>query len=281
MAAPSGQAMADILAPHKGILMRQKLDLLDIFCPALGKENKYKVAARPEDKDTADPSEWEDKTFKKALKKSEILTLKEKSSFCCRVCCRSAREFTMKIKTGDSVDDDSSTVAQLYRPFKCTCLVCGFLMLNPQEIQVRPPKFDADSEEDVQSKPLGRVRQLWQIPGSCFCSRYWEVMDEDDSAKYVIRQNLCSTNMCAPSLCCPVHTIEIWDAKQENKVGAILNLFPGCNWRGCVGDADNYMIDFPKDATPQDKSNLLAANVLIDYMVFEKQPGDDNGVAIG
>lgn len=268
VAAPAAQSMNDasaILAPHKGILVKQKMDIMDLIIPCQ-KENKYKVASKPKDKGN-EPSEWEDKTFKKALKKNEILTMKEKSDFMARFCCMARREFNMKVKAGDDVDAEGG-MGSFFRPFKCTML-CGPIMLNPQKIEVK----------DKSGEFIGEVVQHFDCIKYCMCTNMWKVKDKDDKTRYIIEQNLCSTNACAPSPCCAVHNIDIKDADGKEVVGNIRDYFPGCNFKGLSGAADNFMVNFPDDATPKDKFLLLGATVLIDYMIFEKQPGED-GVAI-
>jgi hypothetical protein len=100
-AGPETQEMGDdeiirILGPTKGLLVRQKLDRLEIFCPALQKRNKYKVAAMPTDK--GDNSEdWEDKHFKNALQHGKFFSMKEESECMPRIFCGSWREFTIKV----------------------------------------------------------------------------------------------------------------------------------------------------------------------------------------
>jgi len=281
--APPAQHMKDasieaILAPHKAVLIRQKLDKMEMICPGiLQKDNKYKVAFAPPDKlkDLKDGSktnesadDWEDKHFKKALKHGEIVTLKEKSSCMGKFCCGSYREFSMKMNAGDDVAAEGN-LGTMFRPFKCTILLCGLMLFNPQELTV----------SNREHKRLGKITQKWILPGSCCCSRYWSVTDDEGKKRYLISQKFfCNTNQCAPSLFCPVHTIEINTPDGNEKVGEINNFFPGCGWKKfwrLQGDADNFMIRFPKDATPADKALLLGANILIDYMVFEKAPDND------
>jgi hypothetical protein len=108
------------------------------------------------------------------------------------------------------------------------------------------------------------------------------VVDADGKDVYMIRDDFCcNENMCAPSICCPVRTIDILTPDMNTKVGSIVDVFPGCNIRGCVGTADNYILNFPETATPTDKLNLLGALILIEYMVFEKKPDNNNDGGLG
>jgi hypothetical protein len=258
---------------NKGVLMRQKLDKLDIFCPMLGKENKYKVATIPDDKiEETDPEKWEDKTFKKALKHGKILTVKEKSEFIHRYCCGTFRPFTASVKASGKVDKSKSKIAILERPFKVG-IPCGCFMIQPQEITTKDPKSD-----DV----IGKTVFDFRIIDSCIGKKHWKVMDKNEEAQYIIESDMCcNKNMCAPSMFCPARELKILDAADEKKqVGEIIDYFPGCNFKGFFGTADNFKIIFPKGASSEMKLQLLSTTVLLDYMLFEKTE-DDKGVDMG
>jgi len=270
--APTDQNMDDelfrIIGPQKGLLIRQKLDVMEIMCPALQKRNKYKVAAMPEGLgDEAD--NWEDKTFKKALKKAPLFTLKEKSEFLPRLCCGSWREFTIAVTASKKAGGSKERIAEFKRPFKCT-MNCGCCMLNPQEI----------SAEDKDDKILGRTVQDWRFCDQYCAKIHWKVNDADGETKYVIENSqCCNANMFAPTMCCPTYRLDIFDASEENVVGSLIDYWPGCTTRGCLGTADNFKLEFPADASPAMKTQLLASVILIDFMLFEKSEEDGVGAA--
>jgi len=275
VAPPVHQVMTDILGilgPQKGILMRQKLDLLEAIS-GWEMRNKYQVATKPHDKGNT-PQEWEDETFKKALKHGHILTMKEESECCQRQCCRPRHSLRIKIKGGEDTKVDGDTLAEFDRPFKCT-IICCCQLFNPQVLTATVKG----------GQVTGRVIQHWpMINNFVCCQRYWRVVDGDGKDKYMIHDYFCcNENMCAPSCFCPVRTIDITTPDQTKKVGSIVNVWPGCNIRACLGQVDNYILNFPEDATPADKLNLLGALVLVEYMVFEKKPNNnhnDNGLGL-
>jgi len=267
VAPPVHQVMTDvlgILGPQKGILMRQRFDLIEALS-TWERRNKYQVATKPHDKGN-EPGEWEDKTFRKQLKHGHILTLKEESACCQRQCCRPYHSLTVKVKGGDaSGAADGDILAEFDRPFQCSILCCGVLF-NPQVLTV-----------SIKGKETGKVIQHWPCIQNIVCwRRHWRVVDAEGKDTYLIRDDFCcNSNMFAPSICCPVRTIDILTPDEnETKVGSIVNVFPGCNLRACRGTADNYILNFPDAASPTDKLNLLGALVLVEYMVFEKKPGD-------
>jgi len=278
VAPPVHQVMTDImgiLGPQKAILMRQKLDLLEALT-GWEQRNKYKVSTKPHGKGDK-PEEWQDDTFTEALDKGHILTLKEESECCQRQICRPMHTLSIKVKGGSDTKMDGETLATFDRPFKCTVLCCCMLF-NPQVL----------TSTIKGGQVVGRTIQHWKlIQNFLVCQRYWRVVDADGKDRYMIHDYFCcNENMCAPSCCCPVRTINIMTPDESKVVGSIVNVWPGCNFRACLGQYDNYILNFPEDASPADKVNLLGALVLVEYMVFEKKPKKNNnnglaGVALG
>lgn len=267
LVAPPAQQMTDvlqILAPQKGVLMAQRMDLLEALV-GWEQRNKYGVSMLPPD--GGDPALWEDKTFMKQLKRGHLLSLKEESECCNRQCCRPWHTFSIKVKGGDATTADGVSLAEFDRPFKCTCVCCCFL-LNPQVLTI-----------SIKGQETGRVVQHYPCSNSIFCCRrYWRVLDAQGKDTYMIRDDFCCNgNMYAPSLCCRVRNIDILTPDETTKVGSLMNIFPGCNIKGCIGGFDNYVLTFPETASPTDKLNLLGALILIEYMVFEKKPSNDGG----
>lgn len=271
--APVAQKMQDsslegILGPQKGLMVRQKLDQMEIILPLWEKRNKYKIAYMP-DKPDKPWDEWDDQMFKKALKKNHLATAKEKSECCQRICCGPYREFTMKVKAGEDTGDEGGKLAEFERPFKCTCF-CYFCYINPQQIIAK------DKDDNV----IGSVEQTFICPRDYFCTRHFEVKNAEGELDYYIRDNLCmDCNMCAPSLCFKVRTLEIVSKDRTEVLGTIRNIFPGCTLRSFFGDADNYVLEFPTDATVAQKTTLLAGNILLDFLLFERQQ-NDGGVQV-
>ena len=50
------------------------------------------------------------------------------------------------------------------------------------------------------------------------------------------------------------------------------------NFAELITTADSYQINFPPESTPNDKMNLIAAGLMIDYQFFEEKAKnhDDN-----
>jgi len=247
------------------LLIKQKLDKLEMFCPALQKRNKYKISQLKDVGSSDFTGQWDDKKFKKL---PHVMTAKEESTFCCRFCCMNMREFNMKVTA--EVQGSDPEVYRFFRPFKCTLLCCCFL-INPQEIKVSR----GDGTE------IGSAKQDWRCVDACLGKTYWKVEDKDGKDLYIIEDNhCCNANCFAPSLCCKVRNMDIYDDKQENKIGAIQNIFPDCTFKNLLricSQTDSYKLVFPTGATPDQKALLLGQLMLIEYVMFEKSNDDDLG----
>jgi len=278
VAAPAVQLMnndADggldrIMSPLKGLLIRQRLDAWEGIVPFFNKENKYKVAAKPDSFDDMPYADMTDEVFKAAMHKGHVLTMKEKSEFCDRIVCLNRRTFDMRVKPGKATEGmnwEEKNMLSFHRPCKLNvrtpcCLLC------PNEITAHDNNYNV----------IGKVQEDFRCPGSCCMKRYWNLTDKDDQLKYVLVDDLCcNTNICAPTFCCPVRRFDLMDPTVTERVGGLRNIFPGCTMRGCWGDADNYVVDFPADATSADKATILAASILIDFQLFEKSSNDEDG----
>lgn len=249
---PGAQIMQDVPA----LLIKQKMDKLEILCPALQKRNKYKIAALTDINHPEFDKTWSKNAFKAA---PELLKAKEESDCLCRVCFMNYREFTMDIEA----EATGNVVYKIMRPFKCTMMCCCF-MLNPQELTIT----------DDQGSVIGRTVQDFQcVPFLCG-KQYFKVEDKGGDVQYNIERNMCCNDNCCNPACpclCPVQHFSIMSADMTQEVGGLDNIFPGCNFEGlCSPDTDNYKLTFPTDSSPDQKAMLLGATILIEYLLFEK-----------
>lgn len=259
---PAVQSMSDggsfqnHLVSQPGLLVRQRLRLKNCI-PCLNK-SAYDVGTFPQGLDPT--GEWEDDVFANAR---GHMTASEESDCFCRWYCGNFRAFTMHVFGGPQAQNNE--ILTMQRPFKLPCLPCCY----PQRIENNDAKTGAK---------IGVVEQDFRCVQEFFCGKsYWKVYDKNDNTKYVIERDVCcNKNMCAPSCCVPIHRFDIYDKDEQQVVGSLENIFPGCNLRLCFhGLIDNYRLTFPKDATPEDKANLFAATLLVDYMVFSNKDDGD------
>jgi hypothetical protein len=105
---------------------------------------------------------------------------------------------------------------------------------------------------------------LGKIKFRCtFCTRELSILDEHGTEIYRI---------VAP--CCSFWTFYIQNTS-EQRVGEIKKKWSGF-LKEMYTDADNFGVEFPKDATPKHKALLLAATFLIDFLYFEDNGNNNN-----
>jgi len=249
-----------VLQAHPGLLVRQRLRLKNLI-PCMLK-NKYDIGSFPMNMDQREP--WPDSVFKH---QKGLLYATEDSTCIDKCCCGRYRAFTMLTYHGST--DSQPPILRYHRPFKCP-IVCCCWMPWPQELHTVNP---------VTNQEIGQITQDWRCMSAVCGKFYWRVSNGTGTLTHVIEQNLCCNANCfAPSCCCPIHRFDIMDASEQNVIGTIENIFPGCSLRTlfCSALIDNYRLTYPTQATPEDKANLLGAVILIDFMVFERATEENN-----
>lgn len=263
IATPQPQVMVEgnyknVLGSLPGVLVRQQLRLKNLCVCLL--RNKYDIGAFPQGLDPSQP--WEDDVFKN---QRGLIHAQEESECIDKVCCHRWRAFTMRLHMGQ--DQHGPEVLRFERPFKCPLLCCCF-MPWPQEINAINPQT---------GEKLGTVKQDWRCCSALCGKMYWKAYDGTGQVTHVFERDVCcNSNMCAPSCCCEIHRINIKDRDEQETVGMVENIFPGCSCRTlCFGNMiDNYRMTFPQNASPEEKATLLSGLMLIDYMIFAN--ADDN-----
>lgn len=120
---------------------------------------------------------------------------------------------------------------------------------------------------------IGKVTR----PFSC-CNPYYEVYDEKDNLNYYI-----SAKCCQCGFICPCNEVNFLifsgdnsgDFSDSNAIGRIKKLNAGCV-QEMFTKADNFEIEFPENANPEQKLLLISTALLIDYTHFEKQDSKSN-----
>lgn len=250
-----------------GLLVRQDMQLLEEIFSRLERKNKYKICAAVPNLEGRNPTDLEFKALPAALH------AREESSFCCRVCCANRREFTMGFFPGNIPQvphwpESQQPMLTLKRPFKCSIFLCCCL-LNPQELSVL----------DVNGDEIGKVVEDFRcIDAFCKCTWWAKAYDSIGTHKYSFKVPFCGGNFCAPTCFNETFKISITSAEDERKILSLLkNIWPGCNFRGLFsGNADNYSLEFPAGASPQEKALMLGGLFLIDFQMFEKSNNDKN-----
>lgn len=186
---------------------------------------------------------------------------KEQSGCCARcICAGDSRPFKMKVQ---HVNQNSygESFKQLFawfdRPFRCTCCCLR-----------RPEMFG--KYEKTQSS-FGHVKENW----SC-CSPMFTVTDKMGNPKYYVEIKCCQCGWCCSccncGLCNEIDAI-IYDYNGRNPVGKITKKI--AFWKELISKANNWGIQFPAKATPEEKLLLIGCVLFIDYRYFEPETEQD------
>jgi len=112
-----------------------------------------------------------------------------------------------------------------------------------------------------------KVQQINNLP----CGRpNFAVIDlETDSIVYEIKR----FDLCAIAVCCNDVVYQVHD-KNDNVVGYMTRYWAGgkstgCGWCIECCNAGTYVLEFPTDATTEQKSALIGAQLLIDFAYYQ------------
>ena len=176
-----------------------------------------------------------------------LFRCKEQSGWCMRNCCAGdCREFNLKLTL-----PNQQKFAILERPYKCTCCCCNRPIMTC--------KF-------IDGKQFGRISEPFNV-----CTPFFETYDEDDHSKYYLEIPYCQSGFCCRKSCCgkcnEVYGNIYNNRSLSNPVGVIKKK-EKCV-QETISDANTFVITFPVDATVNDKLNLIATVLMIDYRYFE------------
>ena len=196
-----------------------------------------------------------------------LFKCKEESTGCQRNCCTAdAREFKMKIKHIPNVTSFNDTAfktyfAELIKPFKCTCCCLARPII----------KGEYSSNKQV----------FGEIKDECSCCDPLFVISNEKEIKYYITIRCCQCGFCCRNGsvngqgCGKFNDVEmnIRQGGSDGNIIAKIKKKMAQDYLELISDADTYVIEFPKTATPEDKLNLIMAGLFIDYRYFESTGG--------
>ena len=195
-----------------------------------------------------------------------LFKCKEESTCFQRQCCPAdSREFNMRIKhISNQMDfrgNFETYYATLSKPFKCTCLclarpsISGIFHSNNQ-------LFGKVTEEFTCCDPLFTILNQTGI-------------------KYVITIDCSQCGFCCRKGCSKYNKVDciIREGGINGKPVGKITKRAAQNLMEIAGDADTYDIDFPSDATPDEKLTLIMAGLFIDYRYYETNANDDQNSA--
>jgi len=130
------------------------------------------------------------------------------------------------------------------------------------------------------NESLGKIVEPWTCLDPIF-----EIHSTDNKVKYIIQPLYCQCGIWGRhSFCgkCCETTFNIYTAEKfyenpsyENAEGSIIRKFAGFA-QAAFTDADNFVINFPKKASPYDKLMIIGTTLMIDYGYFEDDSSDNH-----
>ena len=144
---------------------------------------------------------------------------------------------------------------------------------------------------DNRGQMVGQVREDFDnYCGKCCASLccgliYHKILDGPSlNHKYTLKASLCCCdrvdNCCGATCCRPALILDILDT--QGKVVAVAHKVyakgQGCSaCCRCLFEFDNFILEFPPDATPNQRALLLTSLIQLDFQVWERKGGDNNG----
>ncbi|KAK1940082.1 Phospholipid scramblase 3 [Phytophthora citrophthora] len=273
------------LGELEGVVVRQDTQVAEVVAQAVGisweASNKYVIHRLPANKkvknDPNDPSGWSP-TGPELKALEPFMRAQEESWFLSRIVlqylgCGNLRPLKMHL----TIAGETGDVYVIDRPYKCGGALCC-------PLEMKLSGMSGNSEV----KRIGRVREDFSpylgrcCSACCLATSYTDIEralpDGTYEKRYSLRINqaCCGrvNNCCAPSCCRNDAVYDILDPD-----GAVVaNLQVSFGTGECLkalcragGGFTNYVLQFPRDSTAQDRALLLAALFHLDYALFEKQ----------
>lgn len=200
--------------------------------------------------------------FKYFVNGNEVFHSVEEASFCCRLCCAPSHPFKMTVK-------ELGTEAELVsvdRPFRCAsggCKCCCY----------------------QQAFVTSGGNKLGNIKENCFfCVPAFTVRDGDNSPIYTVHPPTCiggmcvnccaEGNPCGRGCCKESFRVFPYDQSSTNGdapyIGRILKK-PKSLGVELFTDADAFEVDFPENATADQKGLLIGTSILLNAAFYEGQ----------
>jgi hypothetical protein len=193
---------------------------------------------------------------------THIATSLEESNFCMRLLCGGCHEFTMDVKEEGSGD----TIMSMHRPMACNAAPCKCCCFNTMTMTSN-------------SRTLGSITE-----GFYCCVPRMSITNSVGATIYKVHQPTCCggicVNCCAEgrscgAACCrvPFHIFPGDMQDTDNgapHVGKILKV-PKSLATEIFTDSEAFDVDFPVDATVEQKALIAASSVYINANFFESE----------
>lgn len=185
----------------------------------------------------------------------------ENSNYCSRKFCPSTnRPMDLNIIHCNSAAQlgmgYTTAFATMTKPCKCTvCCLC------------RP---EINVILNTSNQVVGKVKHIWTL-----CDPTFDLFDSTGALKYIVTGSCCQCALLCPGFIGKTSqgVFDILEAGTNQHVGRITK--EPATMSELVTDADSYIVNFPPNATANDKLLIMGMALLLDYQYFETD-ADDN-----
>lgn len=270
-----------------GLVMRQKTQKGEVVAQMLGipfeAKNKYKVHLLPPNKvvknQPHDTDGWEP-TAEELDQLDTFLFAQEESGCCTRVClalvgCLNLRPLQMHLSVSGSTGD----VYVINREFLLGgCCCC-------------PLEMTLDAVAEGKAQRIGRVREDFSpyfskcAAACCLGTTYTDIErampDGTFEKRFSLRTNVCCcgrVNNCCGATCFKNDAVyDILDTKGQIAAHLQMTYAKGSGLGACCragAGFNNYILEFPRESTAEDRMLLLTALFQVEYQLFERTGGE-------
>lgn len=200
--------------------------------------------------------------YKDKERKEKIATAVEESSCLIRILCSGCHPYTMAVKEVDSGDE----IVTVDRPFTCPMGSCKCCLYQTMTVSSAGTKLGVITED-------------------CFyCVPHFTVTGASGETIYKLEPPTCLGGMCINCCaegnplgkgCCKA-SIRIYapdKVEQGSQLGMIMKVKKSFLTE-MVSDANRFEIDFPKEATLEQKGILMGATIFMNSLLFEENGND-------
>lgn len=226
-----------IMSLQHGIYVKQKFEFLEAVtgCESGNKYYIYELAQNGKKK-----------------KGKKLVKCKEKSNQCGKQCLSSSdRPFKMECK---NLFDGDDLCLQMRKPYKMT-----FMCFNR-------PKMDIFTFANGQEQYLGKV-----VDNYDFCNYSFSLFNSQSKKLFHVEASCNQLGFFCSCPCGPCEKIifRIWRGDKEQELQPLIKKGKSNYAKNAIGDADNFIVPFPPNATYEERVMLMATSLFIDYMMFE------------
>ena len=286
MMAPPMQVMSADLRQSKGVVLKQITQTVDMLAEAFNipfeAANKYKVAfippnapplakERPADGNTSYcPVHEEIKSL------PELYFIQEESDTCTRIMLAACGGLNLRPLRLHFYERGAERFL-VDKPCKCGGWLCCPLEMTMSDTR--------------SGQVIGQVREDFdnycaKCCAGCCGIAYHKILDGPnfENHAYTIQASTCCCgrvdNCCGATCCRPALIMDILD--KQGKVVAVAHKVyakgQGCAaCCRCLFEFDNFLLEFPPDATPNQRALLIASLLQLDFQIWERKGGDDKG----